>query len=159
MIPEKQGGALRHDSIQPFDPTEYPCYIKEDDHPYATAGADAPSQAFAFVRGTTPHYSGTSRGGSYSVTKHSTPYCNICKSPFGKYRYYCPHFPSPAKAETPPRNRTETGAVLFVLIVFPRPQGRGCVCGPRWRFPAEDRKGSSGHRFSGPGSARPRGCR
>ena len=27
------------------DPTEYRCYIKEDSHLYATAGADLPSQA------------------------------------------------------------------------------------------------------------------
>ena len=50
-------GAGRTDAA--IDPTEYRCYIKEDVHLYATAGADLPSQAQAFVRRTTPHHGDT----------------------------------------------------------------------------------------------------
>ena len=99
---EKAAGAGRYESIQPSGPTEYPCYIKEDNRPYATAGADVPSQGKAFVRRTTPHYGGTSRGTSYSVRRYSTPYSVICKSLFSGYRYHYPHcFFPPAPEKSP----------------------------------------------------------
>ena len=45
----------------------------------ATAGADFPSRANAFVRRTTPHYSDTLRGKSYSVPGYHTSYRGKCK--------------------------------------------------------------------------------
>ena len=42
--------------IQPtIRPTEYRCYIKEDNHHYGAAGAESSSWALPFVRRSTPH--------------------------------------------------------------------------------------------------------
>ena len=108
----KAAGAGRYESIQPSGPTEYPCYIKEDNRPYATAGADVPSQGKAFVRRTTPHYGGTSRGTSYSVRRYSTPKPVICKSPI---QVFLPR----ARKISPGYNRGEPGMIRTDRPVFP----------------------------------------